>query len=154
MNKAPHQGIVFGFDFGMKRIGMALGHCMTQHTRPLPTLQATRGTPTWSIIKKLAQTWGPEAMIVGIPTMIDGQAQYTTEAARMFAQQLNQYLQVPVYLVDERLSTKEARSLLFEQGGYKKLQKSEVDSFAACVILDQWLKHPNDHDIIPFTEHQ
>jgi putative Holliday junction resolvase len=145
------QGLVIGFDFGMRRIGMAIGHCSTKHTRPLPTLLAKQGEPDWAALRKTLALWKPEALIVGLPTHIDGREQYTTEAARCFAQALKAHFQLPVYLVDERLSTVEARSQLFEQGGYKKIKQSEIDSFAACVILEQWLQSPNSYEASTYT---
>jgi putative Holliday junction resolvase len=79
---------------------------------------------------------------VGLPTCIDDSELYTTAAARRFAKQLSKQFSLPVHLVDERLSTVEARGRLFAEGGYRKLKNSEIDSIAACVILEQWLQHP------------
>lgn len=140
------QGLVIGFDFGYRRIGMAIGHCSTKHTRPLPTLQAKQGDPNWDTLTQVLTTWKPEALIVGLPTHLDGREQYTTEAARRFADALKSRYALPVYLVDERLTTVEARAQLFEQGGYKKIKQAEVDSFAACVILEQWLQYPQANE--------
>jgi putative holliday junction resolvase len=140
---SQHVGLVIGFDFGYRRIGMAIGHCSTKHTRPLPTLLANQGIPNWQTLEACLKTWQPEALVVGLPTHVDGTEQYTTEAARNFAQSLKIKFKLPVYLVDERLTTVEARALLFAQGGYKKIKKAALDSFAACVILEQWLQFPN-----------
>lgn len=128
------------FDFGFKRIGVAVGHGLTGSARPLPTLQAKQGEPQWDQIKHMIQDWRPEALIVGLPTRIDGQEQYTTTAARHFAESLKTHFRLPVHLVDERLSTVEARARIFEQGGYKQLKRTEIDSMAACIILNQWIQ--------------
>ena len=77
---------------------------------------------------------------MGLPTKIDGQEQYTTQAARNFAQQLIERFALPVHLVDERLTTVAARTELYTQGGYRKIQQSQVDCVAACIILEQWLQ--------------
>ena len=77
---------------------------------------------------------------MGLPTCIDGKELYTTGAARGFARQLRKKFNIPVHLVDERLSTVEARAQLFAEGGYRKLKTSEIDSLAACIILEQWLQ--------------
>lgn len=135
-------GVYIGFDFGYKRIGVAVGQGFTLSATPLATLEAKQGIPNWPSIQKLLQQWKPQALIVGIPTTIDGAELYTTAAARRFAKQLGKQTGLKVHLVDERLSTKEARGQLFEQGGYRKIKQSEVDSIAACVILEQWLHHP------------
>lgn len=134
--------VYLGFDFGFKRIGVAVGQRLTCSASPLTTLPAKQGIPDWVLIQKLISQWNPQALIVGLPTCIDDSELYTTSAARRFAKQLRKHFILPVHLVDERLSTVEAREQLFAQGGYRKLKNSEVDSIAACVILEQWLQHP------------
>lgn len=134
--------VYLGFDFGYKRIGVAVGQRLTCSANPLSTLDAKQGVPDWVAVAKLIKQWNPDALIVGLPTCIDGSELYTTSAARRFAKQLRKQCGLPVHLVDERLSTVEARGQLFDQGGYRKLKQSEVDSIAACVILEQWLQHP------------
>ena len=134
------EGVYLGFDFGYKRIGVAVGQQLTGSASPLPTLAAQGGVPNWELIQKLLHQWRPRALVVGLPTCIDGSEQYTTAASRGFARQLRKRFALPVHLVDERLSTVEARSNLFAEGGYRKIQKSQVDSIAACVILEQWLQ--------------
>ena len=132
--------VYIGFDFGYKRIGVAVGQRLTCHASPLSTLKATQGVPNWDLISALINQWQPEALVVGLPTCLDGSPLYTTGAARGFARQLRKRWPCPVYVVDERLSTVEARSQLFAEGGYRKLKTSEVDSLAACIILEQWLQ--------------
>lgn len=134
--------VYLGFDFGYKRIGVAVGQQITCSARPLPTLAAKLGKPDWSLVKKIIDEWRPQALIVGFPTHIDDREQYTSQAARDFAHQLQEQFLIPVHLVDERLSTIEARARLFNEGGYRKIKNSQVDSIAACVILEQWLKQP------------
>jgi len=137
------EGVYIGFDFGYKRIGVAVGQHLTASASPLPTLEAKLGVPQWDVVQKLLEQWQPAALVVGFPTCIDGSEQYTAAASRGFARQLRKRFSLPVHLVDERLSTVEARSHLFAQGGYRKIKKTEIDSIAACVILEQWLSHPH-----------
>lgn len=134
--------VYLGFDFGYKRIGIAVGQQLTCSASPLTTLSAHLGIPDWNAVAKLIAQWAPQALIVGLPTCIDGKELYTTSAARRFAKELRKRFSLPVHLVDERLTTVAAREQLFAQGGYKKLKKTGVDSIAACVILEQWLQHP------------
>lgn len=136
------EGTFLAFDFGTKRIGVAVGQTLTKTASPLATINAIKGVPSWDIIRRLIKEWRPEALIVGLPTKIDGKPMHTTKKSKVFAKNLESETNLPVYLVDERLSTKDARSRLFNHGGFKKLKTSEVDSFAACVILEQWLQHP------------
>ena len=132
--------VYLAFDFGYKRIGVAVGQALTQTAQPLITLKAQSGVPEWAQIEKLLQQWRPSALIIGLPTCIDDSELYTTVAAKKFAAQLQKRFALPVHLVDERLSTVEARARLFEKGGYRKIKNSEVDSIAACIILEQWLQ--------------
>lgn len=132
--------IYLGFDFGFKRIGVAVGQAITTTARPLSTIMAVHGEPQWPTIDKLIKTWHPEALIVGLPTCVDGSEQYTTPAATAFAEQLSQRFSLPVHLVDERFSTVEAKSRLFAKGGYRKLSTTQIDSIAACLILEQWMQ--------------
>lgn len=135
--------VYLGFDFGFKRIGLAVGQRLTGSATPLSTLAAKQGIPDWNALLKIIKQWNPHALIVGLPTCIDGSELYTTKAAQRFAKQLDKQYQLPIHLVDERLSTVEAREQVFAQGGYRKLKSTEVDSIAACVILEQWLQHPD-----------
>ena len=137
------EGVYLGFDFGYKRIGLAVGQRLTCSASPLATINAQQGVPDWNVVAKVIAQWTPQALIVGFPTCIDGGELYTTSAARRFAKELRKRFTLPVHLVDERLSTVEARGQLFAQGGYKKIKKTEVDGIAACVILEQWLQHPD-----------
>ena len=138
------EGIFLGFDFGYKRIGLAVGQHLTGSATPLPTLDAKQGVPNWGEVEKKIKQWRPGALIVGLPKAMDDTELYTTALARGFARQLRKRFSLPVYLVDERLTTKEARSHLFAEGGYKKIKKTEIDSIAACIILEQWLGGSNE----------
>ena len=133
------EGIYLGFDFGLKRIGMAVGQRLTGTASPLATLQAIRGVPNWHIVQQQIVEWHPKGLVVGLPTCMDDKDLYTTAASRRFAQALQKHFSLPVHMVDERLSTVEAREYLFQKGGYRKIQQSAVDSIAACIILERWL---------------
>lgn len=130
--------ILLGFDFGMKRIGVAIGQTITQSARPLDTIQAKDGVPNWSAITKLMKKWLPDAVVVGVPLNMDGTDQPISQHARKFAQSIREEYKLPVYEMDERLTTKDARERLFAQGGYKALQDGQVDRVAAQLILQNW----------------
>lgn len=138
MNKTSF-AVLLGFDFGMKRIGVAVGQTITKSARPLTTLTANQGIPPWDKITALMKTWEPDALVVGIPLNMDGSEQAITHSAKEFANHLQERYQLPVFGMDERLSTKEARERLFQQGGYKRLLHGQVDSVAAQLILQNWL---------------
>lgn len=130
---------VIAFDFGLRHIGTALGLRLTGQARPLRALKASCGIPNWQQLATLLHTWQPETLVVGLPLNMDGSEQPLTQSARQFASALQTQFALPVRLHDERLSTVEARARLFEQGGYRALTKSQVDTLAATIILESWL---------------
>lgn len=129
---------ILGFDWGLKRIGVAVGNSLLDTATPLKTLPANNGIPNWTSIETLIKSWKPHALIVGIPTKIDNSPLYTTELAEAFCEQLKTRFNLPVHPVDERLTTVEARQQLFDRGGYRKIQSSDVDSYAAKLMVEQW----------------
>ena len=141
MNDSPQR--LMAFDFGMKRMGVAIGQVITHSATPLETLPMKDGVPAWENISRLIQRWKPDALIVGIPLNMDGTDQPITHTAREFAIQLAEKTNLPVHPMDERLTTKAAREQLFLDGGYKALQSGQVDAYAAKLILENWFAlHP------------
>lgn len=130
--------ILLSFDFGMKRIGVAIGQTVTQTARPLETLAAKQGEPDWRDIARLIKKWRPDAIVIGIPLNMDGTDQPITTNAKQFAEKMRIETKLPVYEMDERLTTKDAREQLFNEGGYKALQGGQIDQIAAQLILQNW----------------
>lgn len=139
MSKKTSVNIVLGFDFGMKHIGVAVGQLITQSANPLTTLTAKDGIPDWEEIRELINEWQADALVVGIPFNMDGTEMRITNAARKFANRLQHQFKLPVHLVDERLTTKEAKRQLHEHGT-KGIDLKYVDSYAAKLILESWLQ--------------
>jgi len=131
--------IIMAFDFGTKRIGIAISQHITYTARPLTTLISNKGTPNWSKLEKIIYIWQPVTLIVGLPLNMDGSEQSFTFSARKFAKMLYYKFGIKVIMHDERLSTVEARAFLFKLGGYKFLKKCNIDAESAVVILDSWL---------------
>lgn len=130
--------ILLAFDFGKKRIGVAVGQTVTQSARPLMTITAKDGVPDWQAVTALIKKWQPEALVIGIPLNMDASDQALTQDARAFAKHLKDQYNLPVFEMDERLTTKDARERLFTAGGYKALQSGQVDQVAAQIILQNW----------------
>lgn len=122
----------------MKRIGVAIGQTVTQTARPLITLASKHGVPHWDAVEHLIKKWQPDAIVVGIPLNMDGTEQPISHDARQFAASLREKFTIIVYEIDERLTTKDARERLFNQGGFKALQDGQVDQVAAQLILQNW----------------
>lgn len=132
---------VLAFDFGTKSIGIAVGQEITGTASPLPAISARDGIPDWDILAQIFEEWQPDLVVVGLPLNMDGSEQEMTKRARKFANRLHNRYRVPVEASDERLSTADARAMLFELGGYKKLTKEKVDSVSACVIFSSWVEN-------------
>lgn len=128
------------FDFGTKSIGCAIGQSITGTAQALPAFKAQDGIPNWEAIEKCLKEWKPDVAIVGLPLNMDGTEQNLTLLARKFANRLQGRFGVNVHLQDERLTTTQARSEIFERGGFKALKKGKVDGISACLILESWFE--------------
>ena len=133
--------IHLAFDFGTRRIGVASGDSLTRTALALTTL-THKNSPPWSLIEKLIAEYQPAQLIVGLPTNMDGTDTAMTSPARAFAQELQAKCGLPVTLVDERLSSREAESELRDarSSGMKKRRTvhADVDKVAAKLLLEQW----------------
>src|SRR5690625_3942288 len=132
--------VAFGFDFGSRRIGVAVGNGITGQARALTTIAQT----DWPAIDRLIAQWHPQALIVGLPLSADGSDQPITRQARAFMAQLAQRCTLPVHAVDERYSTIEAadrlRAARARGSRSKRLRKGDTDAVAAQVILESWFE--------------
>lgn len=131
-------GTYLAFDYGSKRIGVAVGQDLTCSANALTTLNTPNQAPPWNDIADLVRTWQPCAFIVGLPCHKDGSEHAVTRAARRFGHQLQNRFRLPVYWVDERLTSREAESILAGRGGYAK--KEDIDKLAAQLILESWFE--------------
>lgn len=134
--------MILAFDYGRKRIGVATGQPLTATTTPLDTVSVKHNKPDWEHISRLIEEWRPELLLVGLPMNMDGTEHEMSRAARRFANQLNGRYQIPVELVDERLSSIEAEEIIAESrrdGRIKKGQsKRAIDQVAAELIIRTW----------------
>ena len=132
--------MILGFDFGMKYIGIASGQLITKTATPLKTIRATDGIPNWDEINQLIADWRPTVIVVGLPLNMDGSNQEITFCAKKFANRISHKFKLPVHLVDERLSTWEAKhDLLQNQGKLNKSDLLDLNAKSAAIILEQWL---------------
>jgi putative holliday junction resolvase len=133
---------VLGFDFGLRRTGVAIGETLTGSARPLCTLACRDGQPEWEEIGALIEQWQPSALVVGVPRHADGSLPAAGAAAQRFARRLAGRFRLPVHDVDEHLSSHEAARNLRSQGlqGQRlRRHKDRIDSMAAQIILETWL---------------
>ncbi len=134
---------VLAFDFGLRQIGVATGNTLLETTQPLPILRAKDGVPDWRALEELVREWQPGLIIVGDPLNMDGSDSELCLRARKFARRLEGRLGVTVEMVDERLSSFEAKQSSRERGHTGDYRKNPVDSQAAELILHTWLAQRN-----------
>jgi len=128
-------GVVLGFDYGSKRIGIAVGQTLTGSARPLTIVKARDGKPDWDAISRLIAEWQPVALVVGLPVHMDGTEHERTARARRFGNQLAGRYNLPVHRVDERLTSYQAELELRARGKGGEA----LDAVAAQLILQSWL---------------
>lgn len=118
---------------------MAVGNTLLGTTRPLPILRARNGVPDWDAVAALVGEWQPDILVIGNPLNMDGSPSALSARADKFARRLHGRFGLPVALVDERLSSFEAKQLAREQGHGGDYHREPVDSLAAELILRTWL---------------
>jgi putative Holliday junction resolvase len=133
-------GTFLGFDFGIRKIGVAVGQTATLTASPLRTLRAVSQQPNWQGIAELIKEWRPQGLVVGISRQADGSDNPVTPRMLKFCRQLEGRFGLPVYRQDETLSTFEAKQLLFDEVRVNATKLWEVqDQLAAQLILQTWL---------------
>ncbi|CAK0778770.1 ribonuclease H-like domain containing nuclease [Gammaproteobacteria bacterium] len=143
---------LLGFDFGLRRIGVAVGQTLTGTAAPLQTLRCIDGNPDWEVISRLIGEWCPVALVVGLPITADGTETPFLAAVRGFVRRLEGRYQLPVHTIDEHLSSHEAELRLSVAGSHlprgtsggagrkaRPSAREAIDRVAAQVILQTWL---------------
>lgn len=141
-------GTVLAFDFGLQRIGVAVGEPELGTAHPLPGIAARTQPGRLTAVERLVKEWKPSVLVVGRPLGEDGAPHEMTRRAERFARQLNGRFRLPVKLVDERYSSAEVESRMRAAYGSRKAASlargKALDSHAAHVILEQYLSNPSD----------
>ncbi|MFC5430177.1 Holliday junction resolvase RuvX [Paraburkholderia sp.] len=129
------EATLLAFDYGEKRIGVALGNALTHSARALTVIQNRSRDYRFEAVGALLREWQPDLLVVGLPSHPDGTPHAMTQQAKRFGNQLNGRFNLPVVWVDERYSSVDAEARLRERGE----GKNQLDAEAACVILQQYL---------------
>lgn len=138
--------LILALDFGVKKMGMALGNSLTQDARPFDILAMNNGQPDWDNLLGIIQTWNIDVVLVGLPLNMDGTDSMLTKRANKFARRLShrlgeRHISAKVYGYDERLTSYEARALAQERGWIKRPDEP-IDDVSACVLLDGYFYDP------------
>lgn len=135
--------LILALDFGVKKMGMAMGNTLTQDARPFDIMPMDNGQPDWLKLVSLIVRWQIQVVVVGLPLNMDGSESMLAKRASKFSRRLQHQLQaarlpVTVCLHDERLSSREARNLAWEQGLIKN-PTDAIDDLSACLLLNSYL---------------
>lgn len=129
------------FDYGLKQIGIAVGQTLTNSANPLTVIKARDGQPNWSEIEKIILEWAPQLLLVGLPLNMDGTESEFCLRARKFARRLDGRFGLETKMVDERLTTREAKS---RDGNRNSYRDDPIDNLAAQIILESWMNDPTN----------
>ncbi len=136
--------LALGFDFGLRRIGVAAGDTLTGKANPVTVLMRGAAGDDWREVLRVVSDWRPQLLVVGIPYNEDGSESPMTERARAFASDLGTKTGLEVMHSDERYSSREAEGRLRDarRSGQRtrRVRKEDIDRTAACIILERWLE--------------
>lgn len=144
----PHTGRgrqVLAFDFGLRRIGVAFGQQLLGSGRSVALIPARDGVPDWRHIEALLEEWRPDLVVVGLPLNMDGTESDMCARARKFGKRIHGRYHLPVEMMDERLSSFEAKDAVLARGGSSDFGRHGVDDLAAVLILESWFNHQQAH---------
>ena len=133
---------VLGFDVGTRRIGVAMGNTLSGTARAIAMVAARDEGPDWDAIGALVREWRPDRLVVGEPLTLDGESQPATHMARRFAREAAERFALPVDLIDERSSSREAERRFASarrDGRARRRDAKAMDALAAQVIVERWL---------------
>ena len=135
---------IIAFDFGQRRIGVAVGQSVTRSASPLGVIDNGPTGADHDSIGRLIEEWHPSLLVVGMPMHADGTASAVSEAVLEFISHFERY-KLPVVTIDERHSSQDAEQLLLasrRSGARGRIQKKDIDAAAAVCIAERYLKNP------------
>ncbi|HXD83528.1 MAG TPA: Holliday junction resolvase RuvX [Rudaea sp.] len=133
---------MLGFDYGARRIGVAVGNGLTRSARALEVVNNGAQGVDWQRVDALQREWHPQLLLVGLPLTMDGNEQANSRAARAFAAALQTRYAIDAQMVDERLSSREAAQRFAEgraRGESRRKHAQNLDALAAAIIVETWL---------------
>lgn len=136
------QGTLLAFDFGTRRIGIAVGNTLLRQANPLATIDEEKNEIRFARISALIKEWQPCALVVGLPSNDDGTPHEMTALCRRFANRLKGRFNLPTILLDERYTSLAASAQLKEEGVHGMKQKALIDQYAAQQILQAYFDEP------------
>lgn len=143
----PKDHLILGLDYGVKKMGMALGNSVTETARAFDILAMNNGQPDWDNLIGIIKTWGVTQVIVGLPLNMDGSRSMLSRRAHKFARRLahrlmEQHMLVVVRMCDERLTSVAAREIAWDNGWIDN-ERDAIDDISACILLSTYFCDPN-----------
>ncbi|WP_180168319.1 Holliday junction resolvase RuvX [Acinetobacter sp. YH01003] len=138
---------IMAFDFGTQKMGMAVGQALIESATPLALFPMKDGIPQWENLLKIIKQHQPQLFLVGLPLNMDDSESELSTRARKFARRLRHQSNINTLMVDERLTTREARDELDHYKAQGRGKKLAADSLAAALLIESWYREP--HGIQP-----
>ena len=132
--------VIVAFDFGLKHIGMAVDQEITNTAQTFYSLKAESGEPNWDELDIIVRDWQPKLFVVGNPINMDGSDSDMKEKSDKFSNLIRQRYNIPVELMDERLSTREARERMKSDSGHFVDASADTHQISAQIILESWFR--------------
>lgn len=141
MSNMPKIKQLIAFDFGLRQIGVATGNSVSNIASELCILNAKEGKPNWHEMETILKEWQPQLCLVGLPLNMDGTESELSAKARKFARQIEGRFSIKIEMIDERLSSFEAKGLAREEGHKGNYKAAPIDALAARILVTQWLNN-------------
>lgn len=148
----PRDATVLGFDVGARRIGVAVGSALGSGARGIAVIDVHDDRPDWAAVDRVQREWRAQGLVVGDPMTLDGGDQPIRARARAFAKALQTRYRLPVVLMDERSSSREAAARFAQdraEGRKRRRDAAQLDAVAAAVIVERWLSAPDTGVLLP-----
>lgn len=136
----PH--MIMAFDFGTQKMGMAVGQSLIESSNPLALFPMRDGIPNWDNLLKIVKQYQPNLFLVGLPLNMDDTESELSARARKFARRLRHQTNIETLMVDERLTTREARDELEHYQATGCGKHISADSMAAALFIESWYRDP------------
>ncbi|MFW1799702.1 Holliday junction resolvase RuvX [Acinetobacter nematophilus] len=134
--------LIIAFDFGTQKMGMAVGSSLIESATPLALFPMKDGIPNWDELLKIVKQHQPNLFLVGLPLNMDDSESELSTRARKFARRLRHQTNIETLMVDERLTTREARDELEHYQAQGRAKKLAADSIAAALFIESWYRNP------------
>ena len=134
--------MIMAFDFGTQKMGMAVGQALIESATPLALFAMRDGIPNWDDLHKIIKQYQPNLFLVGLPLNMDDSESELSARARKFARRLRHQTNIETWMVDERLTTREAREELEFYQNKGQAKRLSADSFAAALLIQSWYRDP------------